>query len=371
MTTRNGDGFENMDEEQRRVEEESAPREEPKADKEPLSRFAWLKDELRSIEARGGVKWLSEKPPRREYLLATKDDRGVLAAGRVALLAAAGGAGKSYALCQLALAVAVAEQRQQHWLGTFEVRKGGRVLLVMGEEEEAEIRRRLYNAARVARLDERDFAAAAANIVPMGLAGKDDVALTRELERGEQGTTATDFAELLLATLESSGPWTCILVDPLSRFAGGDVEKDNAAATRLVQVLERFTHLPGNPTVIVAHHTRKGGKDDDGSKGVDDVRGASGLKDGARFVAVLEDVERVDEKQPRLARFRVVKNNYGTWPPATVLARDEAHEGALRLATGDEVKRHEDARRTAEKKPDAKRKADDEAPEPRAPRGEM
>lgn len=311
--------------------------------------LAWLDEALRTIEERQGEeKWLEHAPPTRKYLLSITHDgthRGVLAAGRVAFLASAGGVGKSHALCQLALAVAVAGRARTQWLGTFDVEQGGRVLLIMGEEEEGEIQRRLYDAAKAMGLSDKQRALAAANIVPMGLAGRADVALTRMLTPGGEGDTETTFSSAFRTRLEFQ-EWACVIIDPLSRFAGGDVEKDNNAATRMVQVLEKFSHLKGNPTIVVAHHTRKGLRGDE-QKTSDDMRGASALKDGARFVAVLEDMDRFDEfdeKAPRLVRLRVVKNNYGTFPPDVVLTRDENAHGALRKASPSELAAYDKAR---------------------------
>ena len=342
-------------------------------DDERANPMAWLAAELRTIKERqGDTKWLETVPPTRKYLLSITTDgnhRGVLAAGRVAFLVSAGGVGKSHALCQLALAVAVADNQQKEeeeagkaqasastqWLGTFEVDIGGRVLLIMGEEEEEEIKRRLYDAAQVMGLSDIDKKLAATNIVPMGLAGRADLALTKVLAPGEESETETAFSSTFRARLKSE-KWACIIIDPLSRFAGGDVEKDNSAATRMVQVLEKFSHLQGNPTIVVAHHTRKAPRGDStGAVEADDVRGASALKDGARFVAVLEDMERVDEKAPRHVRLRVVKNNYGTFPPAVVLTRVESAGGALRKASDAERDAYEKAKDDAK----AAKKADD------------
>lgn len=331
------------------LEEEAPPDDE-------FVRFSWLDGELRSIKDRSGGSWLKEPPPPREYLLESEDGRGLLVAGRVAFIAAAGGVGKSMALCQLALAVAAGGERQTKWLGTYPVRKGGRVLLVMGEEEDDEIRRRLFYSARTMGMDNSLLDVAAANIVPMGLSGRDDVAMTKMLAAGAEGSTATDFAltflEKLKATAGEAG-WTCIIFDPLSRFAGGDVEKDNAAATRMVQVLERFTKLPGNPAVMVAHHTRKLGSTEDTNTDADDMRGASGLKDGARWVGVLENVAVQDERLVRIARFKVGKSNYGVFPGSLLLARDRDNEGALRPATEKERENVASRSKQSEKKKDA------------------
>jgi RecA-family ATPase len=342
--TQEKDPFADVDAEQARRAAATAEKPAP---------FAWLDDKLRPIRARdGGIDWFREAPPRREYLLRYigeqgREPEGVLAAGRVGFLASPGGVGKSHALCSLALAVAVADREQRTtWLGALEVdpNRAGRVLMLMGEEEEPEIRRRLYSAARTMGLSVDDHERALDRIVPVPLSGVDGVAMTQTPGPGET-KTETAFSEALRHRLNEAGPWSLVVVDPLARFAGDDVEKDNTAATRLVQVLEKLQHLPGSPTIIVAHHTRKRSSDEKGTEVLaDDMRGASGLRDGARFVAVLEEQEIIDGA-PNLVRFAVRKNNYGT-RPAFMLRRLD--HGELRRATPAEEKQHGDAVRERE-----------------------
>jgi RecA-family ATPase len=327
------------------VDAEQGRRAEPTTEKPPP--FAWLDPLLRTIgEREDGDAWFSTAPPQRDYLLHYIGDVGagpvgVLAAGRVGFLASPGGAGKSYALCALALAVAVADRpKKTTWLGAFEVNpdKAGRVLMLMGEEEEAEIRRRLYSAAQAAELSVDDTARAIDRIVPVPLCGVDGVALT-QAPASDGGTTETPFSAALRARLAKAGPWSLVVVDPLARFAGADVETDNAAATHLVQILEKLQHLPGSPTVLAAHHTRKKSGGDGPEISTDDMRGSSGLRDGARFVAVLEE-QTVFAGVPNLIRFAVRKNNYGA-RPAFMLRRLD--HGALRQATPAEQKEYADA----------------------------
>jgi hypothetical protein len=71
----------------------------------------------------------------------------VLPLGKVGQLIAEGGGGKTQALCQLAIAVATGGT----WLGSLDVAPEGkgRVLLVLGEEDSDEARRRLYRSAQL------------------------------------------------------------------------------------------------------------------------------------------------------------------------------------------------------------------------------
>lgn len=304
------------------------------------------------VDLEDGPNWLTAQPPPRDYLLrylGEVDDngrpKGVLAAGRVGFLVSPGGVGKSHSLCSLALAVAIAGRSQQTcWLGALEVQKGGRVLMLMGEEELPEIRRRLYGAAQTMELNAADVRRAVDNIVPLALAGEDGVALTQAAVPGST-ETETPFSQALRAKLETSGDWCLVIVDPLARFAGDDVEKDNAAATRLVQILEKLSHLPGLPTVLCAHHTRKQATGQTaGTVQSDDMRGASGLRDGARFVAVLEERERV-HGAPQMVGFAVRKNNYGIRPSFDLVRLDD---GGLRQATEAEQKEYDEAKQAVD-----------------------
>lgn len=282
--------------------------------------------------------WPSQTPPHRKWLVVRPEDDGgrpgVLPLGKVGLLAGAGAAGKSWLTTQLAVAVATGAK----WVG-LEIDTPGRVLLVLGEEEAEEAKRRLHYAGEIMKLTTAQKDLAAKNLVVLPMAGH-DVALTQSLDRVEPGRLPeTPLLHELRRRLEEDGPWALVVLDPLARFAGADVETDNAAATRFVQVLEQLVKVPGNPTVLVTHHTTKTARRE-GAGGSDAAaataqRGASALTDGVRWQANLEERERFPGA-PRLIDFRVVKTNYG--PPVesmTLTAPDRGH-GALRPATEDE-----------------------------------
>lgn len=309
-------------------------------------RWAWLRE-------RGG--WLAEAPPARTYLLAAPGGggRGMLPLGKVGMLAAGGGMGKSWALTQLALCVATGRP----WLGTYPVASPGPVLLALAEEEEEEIRRRLYYGARSLGLRGDDLRQAEARILPLPLCGE-HVALTyspeeiaasgRRVNPSSPDAVETPFARAIRDKLDGAGvEWRLLVLDPVSRFAGPDVEKENAAATRFVQTLERLTRVPGGPTVLVAHHTNKTAR---GSEVTDSTaaRGASAITDGVRWQANIETVLLARPKgegkdtnrraSPDLARFAVVKSNYAAKPEPLYLRRDPEDQGSLVPITEREAK---------------------------------
>jgi hypothetical protein len=82
--------------------------------------------------------------------------------------------------------------------------------------------------------------------------------------------------------------------------------------------LEELLRLPGDPTVLFSHHCRKGKKDEEGTDPVEMIRGSSAIKDGARWVAMLER-QVTDPAGKALALLRVVKTNRTSWDYALEL----------------------------------------------------
>jgi hypothetical protein len=259
--------------------------------------------------------WLTEPPPARTWLLKDREGDGLLPLGKVGAMIAAGGVGKTMALAQLAISVAAGID----WLGAFRVSAPGMVLLALGEEDLPEIRRRVYNAAQALDLTGDQRAIAASRIVPFALSGE-DVRLTDEL-----GNRTPNF-RALRERLDARSDWRLIVLDPLSRFAGADTENDNSVATRFVEALEALTTAPGNPTVLVAHHTSKMARSGmAGPMGSSASRGVTGLTDGVRWVCTIESGE------PGRATFSVVKTNYSREIEPVALRRLEG--GALQAMT--------------------------------------
>lgn len=284
-----------------------------------------------------------QEPPPREYVLSVAaTGAGVLARGKVGLFAARGGTGKSMGLIQLSLAVALGGD----WFSWHATK--GRVLMLAAEEDEGEMRRRLYHAARVAGIvDDKSIATIARNVTVLPLAGC-GCAMTTAVDPLAFTLPETELPGLIRNTLTEAvaegRPYTLVVLDPLSRFAGADVEKDNPAATRFVQVMESFTAPDlGSPTVLISHHFRKSaaGSSND-AETADPIRGASGLVDGVRWAATLE-AKRKRKGAPDLLTLRVVKTNYAAAPDPVTLCRPADWHGCLRLSTEDEEFAYTDA----------------------------
>jgi hypothetical protein len=272
---------------------------------------------------------LLEAPPAREYLLTRQDagfTRGVLPIGKVGILIGAGGVGKTFALSTVALAVATGASL----FDTFIVDRPGPVLIGLAEEDEAEIWRRMHAAAASMGLSRDQRIEACSRILPLPLAGH-DVALTTSDGRGNIDTTVL-HARLRERLERMEVAWSLLILDPLSRWAGNDVEKDNHAATRFIEVAEELTRTRGNPTVILAHHTNKlsrGARARPG--GAEEARGVSAITDGARWAANLQ------AESDDVVVFKVTKNNYAPPTPPLYLVRDRDAGGSLRPMGTDEL----------------------------------
>ena len=310
--------------------------------------------------------WFTTKPARNSWLLRdarTDKSVGVLRLGKVGALIAEGGAGKTMALVQLALCVATGDR----WLGCLQVAPEGvgRVLLVLGEEDASEVHRRVYNAAQIhpSRVPE-------GSIVTLPLAGYPCAFLTAA--QREAGWNAepveSQFFVQVCAYLKANGPWKLIVIDPLSRFAGRDAEKDNAAATRFVQTCEHIAKITG-ATVIVAHHTNKLARGANSVVGTDASRGSTALTDGFRWVASIrgeplpKGMTDLPEHLRDLATVEVTKSNYSHRGDPISLRREPTHGGALSLLddvdrrTVEAARPNPKAAKAAERETDAEEKA--------------
>lgn len=275
--------------------------------------------------------WLDAAPPPRDWLL-ERDDSGAVAKAIVALLVAPGGRGKTMALIQLAISLATGRP----WLDTFQVGRAagtGRIVLALAEEPPEELRRRLYYAARAMDLDDEERRAAYDRIVPLGLQGR----LIGLVDVAKDGVIFPSAVHASLVERLGREEHAAVILDPLSRWAP-EAESGNAAATMAVQCLEQLTAGPGNPTVVVAHHTSKWSRREGNKGDSSGARGVTGLTDGVRWVGGLAGVNEKD------IALEISKSNYAPKGARVELVRDVEHGGILRPPNSAEL----DARTVAE-----------------------
>lgn len=257
--------------------------------------------------------WYTQAPPARVWLLRdsrTEGSPGILPMGKVGEFIAEGGAGKTMLLTQLAVCVATGAM----WLDTVLVERPGRVLLLLGEEDEEEAKRRLYRASRIV-----DRVPTDGQIVVLPLAGVP----CPMIETNAKGDWEESSFLKWVRARAVGADMRLIIVDPLSRFAGKEAETDNAAGTRFIQALESIAVTSG-ATVLVTHHTNKLSRGPDGRVEASSGRGASSLVDGVRWQAALSGKVENGQEQVTLT---FTKSNYSRKPAPILLRRGE--EGAL------------------------------------------
>lgn len=221
--------------------------------------------------------WFSSVPPQHPMLLKDSKGRGFLPKGIVALMAAAGGTGKTRIASQLAFCIAAGLPFVEEFENVS--KRGARVFLGLGEEPEDGIRRRLYSVAQYYLANPLqpnfDINEVKRNLVTHSLRGQ-NMSLV-----DENGLATPQYTNLLNALKQSQGEgYSLIILDPLSRFLGANSEVDNGNGTQFISLMERMTiELKGNPTILLVHHTNKGGD----WRSQNASRGSSSIPAGARW----------------------------------------------------------------------------------------
>ena len=131
-----------------------------------------------------------------------------------------------------------------------------------------------------------------------------------------EGNDDAPFLTWFTDYLKKTGPYALVVVDPVSRFAGADTERDNAAATRFVTALESLIEPSGGASVLGSHHTNQTSRGQGATVDATSVRGVSALVDGTRWVSVVQ-VERMttDDKVESVVTLSMAKSNYSMFAP--------------------------------------------------------
>jgi RecA-family ATPase len=245
---------------------------------------------LRSLAVNVTNEWLTNSLPPPEYL-STDRRTGMGAVDKTGtwLLAAPGGAGKGHLTLDLALAVATGGA----WYDLATSGRPGRVLMIGAEDGATELRRRLK------RIAERRYPGAniERRIVILPLRGQFFAFVAQDRITGSfgPGEGLRDVIAYVEEEREASGgaPFDLVGVDPISRIAGVCLDKDSAAATAFIDALDRLSAAAGGLVLAVAHTNKTSRAADKGAAESTDVRGSSGLSDGAR--GVIQLVPEVDK----------------------------------------------------------------------------
>ena len=180
----------------------------PKADDQPLG--------LLDLQ-NGKVEISTVEPAKREYTL-----EGLLLPGKSAVLAGFGGVSKT----QLAIQLCIALVLGLPFMGRAV--KLGNVIAILGEEDSAEIARRVNAVVRYKELDDAQIHRLKTNMLAFPLVGQD----MRLTAKGKEGLTEMPFAAAVIAAANAMGDVRLIVVDHLALVHGGDFNaREDAALT--------------------------------------------------------------------------------------------------------------------------------------------
>jgi hypothetical protein len=307
-------------------------------------------------------RWLLRGPPEWEggHEIAGP---GILPRGDVGLLSGAGAVGKSFALLQLAISVAMPLEAHQHspdrfsWFGGLHEghaspitggwrvgEPGGRVAMVSAEESFEHFWRRFKRIVEFLSL----VGATSAEVEGWLTQLRKNLVFVPGRSNHHLGWLDDDNEPTLgyrdLQRRLQADEYRLIILDPLARFSGADTEKDNKAATRLIQLAEELSDSPGKPNVLLSAHTSQAAR----QARITDAtatRGVTGLGDGGRWSAVMVGLPTFPGA-PTLLEVVPNKANHAPHTPPLLVVRHQG--GVLSAATAEQREAYAKAKETAE-----------------------
>jgi KaiC/GvpD/RAD55 family RecA-like ATPase len=265
------------------------------------------------------VAYAEYPPPPIDWLFQDCMPRGI-----VGMIAAAGGTGKTMLMMHLAISLATGKP-----YGPFTPAQQFKVLYLIGEDPAPIVHRRLHYVAKAMGADLREIGDRFGAISVRA----DDWQLVKRVGTSVEPTPR--YRELC-QMVRAHRP-DVVMLDPMARFSGGD-ENDNVQATYWIARIEEMATQNQLTTVIFAHHEAKTSVAN-GNVSAMSGRGASAIRDGARWMAALMTAEAAQRapKAPRIvddtmARKVVVldipKSNYSVpWVQRAYFERGD--EGVL------------------------------------------
>ena len=274
-------------------------------------------------------RYLVSNPPPRRWLL-----KDLVVLGKAAAIIAPGGSSTSQWLLQLAVGVASGLPVADHW----EIGEPGNVLVFFAEDDEDEIHRRLKRITDHLTMEghAQELQGIEDRLYIYSTIGTNTL-LTKRDTSGE--VSPTGIVQRILRLAEQIKDLKLIIIDPASRFRGGE-ENSNEDATRFVEALETLAKQTG-ATVMIAHHTNKGSYSQDHEPGQGASRGASALTDGLRWLmnlgrltpAQLSSIGASKDHSGQYVAATVTKTNYAAFPAPVLLERlDDGYLTAISAA---------------------------------------
>lgn len=216
------------------------------------------------LEDASVAEWIYMEPPRRRWII-----KNFIPIGVTGIIVAPGATGKSQFSMQLAISIATGTPLCGYW----PVEEQGGVLAIFGEDDTTELHRRLHNTVKQSRCEKDSLGK---YFFAKSMVGKNNL-LTKIVDKT---LVRTGYADSLITVAKKIPDLKLILLDPISRFRGGDSNSDQDV-TRFVEVLEYISSKTG-ATVICLHHVAKASYSN-GAMSQSAARGSTALSDGVRW----------------------------------------------------------------------------------------
>jgi hypothetical protein len=252
----------------------------------------------------GTIELLKGTPPPRDFVW-----QGMIA-GKVYVLAGFGGAGKTQLALQAAIEIAMCKTL------SGETITQGAVLAVLGEEDKAEISRRISATVNYFKLEKYEQELLD-HIQVFGMVGKDIRITAPSIKALEPTQFVSDITNAVNYTaVLSDKPVRLIILDHLGLLHGGDFN-DRAHASMTMRVANHIAQETGAAVLLLAHTPKSAAKNEESS--AQDVAGSTAFVDQARGAFVLAPMRESDAKHYGIAKdamknyvgLTTVKNNYG------------------------------------------------------------
>ncbi len=241
-------------------------------------------------------------PPPRDWFYS-----GMLVPGKSAVLAGFGGSSKT----QLALHLAVATALGQSFAGRSI--KHGSSLLICGEEDGAELARRMNAIVRYDKLTSAQAALIQQRIYAFPMEGE-DIRLTRKEKYGELVTT--DFLQEITRIASQIDDLRLIVMDHAALLHGGEfnAKEDVTFTMRAINMIAKKT---GAAVLVLAHAPKSASNLEESDASM--VAGSTAFVDHARAAWILSTMRKGEATTHKIAHanrreyvsLKVVKSNHG------------------------------------------------------------
>lgn len=282
---------------------------------------------LFSVSQYKASRFFGKEPEPRRWILA-----GVIPLGICATLVAPGGQGKTMFALQLATAVATGVPLA----GVWEPGETGSVLILLAEDDEKELHRRIHYIVKQLAMQGLTEAIQqlGENLIIKSVC--DERNLLTSTNPGSHEVEFTHRLQQLILTVTQVPNLKLVIIDPASRFRGGN-ENFAQDTTRFVEAIERIVQQTG-ATVLVIHHANKGSFNA-GEASQSASRGSSALTDGVRLQMNLSGFDEKTarkhlipaEQRKKYLTLAVTKSNYS--PPIDDVILQRGEGGYLSAAT--------------------------------------